>query len=196
MVVATALTAAVAHSWRANWPDSASAPSPAVRTAATAAAADAREAPRNRRPTPRTPASSDRSRAPSADEASGHDRWSGVLRRLDDRRARAWRTGRPGLLRLVYVAGSSSLRRDAAMLRAYAERGLRVRGVRMHYLAVTAADRRGAEIRLTTVDRLGPAVVRIPGGTARSLPRDRPTRHEVALRRVPDGWRIAWIRAA
>lgn len=131
-----------------------------------------------------------------ADPTAEAPRWQGVLRQLDDRRARAWRTGRPQLLRRVYTHGSPSLRRDVAMLTSYLERGLRVPGVHVRYLAVSATGQRGEAVRLTTVDRLAPLSARTAVDARMRLPRDRPSRHVIALRRVEGCWRIAWIRVA
>ena len=121
-------------------------------------------------------------------------RWIGVLRHLDVRRERAWRSGRPGLLLGVFAPGSRPLAADARALHAYRERGLAVDGARMRFwdprVVAVAAD----SVRLRVSDRLGPARV-LRSGRATPLPRDRPSRHEVTLVDTSAGWRIAAVRA-
>ncbi|MGH3494094.1 MAG: hypothetical protein ACRDQ1_12810, partial [Sciscionella sp.] len=121
-------------------------------------------------------------------------RWVRVLRDLDERRALAWRQGRPELLRDVYPAGSAVLRRDRRMLAAYVARGLRVWGVRLTFLAVTEMARRRRSVDLLVVDVLGPAEA-VGGGHRFALPHDNPTRQLVTLVHAPRGWRIATVRA-
>ena len=114
---------------------------------------------------------------------------------LDRARARAWRRGRPALLRQVYLPSTAALRRDRSRLHAYAARGVRVRGVHLRFGSVAVVARAGRMVRLHVVDQLGAATALDQHGHRRELPRDRPTRHIIELRRSADGWRIATVQA-
>lgn len=74
------------------------------------------------RPVPRPAAA-----VPARPEVAALD----VLRAWDVRRARAWARGSPAALAELYTADSRTGLRDRRMLRAYADRGLRVTGLRM-----------------------------------------------------------------
>lgn len=115
-----------------------------------------------------------------------------VLHAWDDRRAAAWARGDVDLLRRLYVAGSRTGRADVAMLRAYADRGLRVTGLRTQVLAVAVRSRAPARMVLRVTDRLAGGVVR-GGGRPLALPADRPTARVVALRRVDGRWRVVEV---
>jgi hypothetical protein len=141
---------------------------------------------------------------PTADAGSPRQRhWRRVLARLDRARERAWREGRPELLRSVWSSTSTGLTADRAMLRAWTRRDLAVAGVSLVFERVTAVDRTRRRVVLHTVDHLGPlAAVRRTGPSdsagavateraSRELPQDRPTRHRLTLVRTPDGWRIS-----
>ncbi len=122
-------------------------------------------------------------------------RWERVLIRLDRRRERAFEVGRAGLLSRVYEAGSAALRRDRAVLRAYARRELTVTRARTEWLDVDLRRRAGRLTVLRVVDRLGAAGARTRSGRLVPLPRDRPTTHRIVLRRGADGWLLADVRA-
>lgn len=115
-----------------------------------------------------------------------------VLHAWDDRRAAAWARGDVDLLRRLYVSGSRTGRADVAMLRAYADRGLRVTGLRTQVLAVAVRALAPARLVLRVTDRLAGGVVR---GAARplALPVDRPTSQVVVLRRVGGRWLVASV---
>ena len=121
--------------------------------------------------------------------------WRGVLQLLDHARATAWRRSRPALLRQVYLPSAAVLRRDRSRLHAYAARGLRVRGVHLTFGSITVVARAPRVVRLRVVDQLGAATALDQHGHRRGLPRDRPTRHTIELRRYADGWRIAGVQA-
>lgn len=107
-----------------------------------------------------------------------------VLRAWDEHRSEAWASGDVAGLRSLYTAGAAAGRADAAMLRAWEERGLRVTGMEMQLLSV--------QVRRRTADRLVLDVVdRLVGGA--HLPADRPTRHVVTLRVVAGEWRVAGV---
>lgn len=122
-------------------------------------------------------------------------RWFSVLRRLVSRRSAAWRLGRPRLLQRVFVAGSTVLRRDRAMLRAYQARGLTVRAVRSHLLGILEIRSAPAYAVLSVTDQLGPATAVDRRGSSQLLPADRPTRHLVVLSRKAGRWLIARVAA-
>jgi len=140
---------------------------------------------------PSMPDWSNASPPPSSDSRA---RWIGVLRRLDVRRERAWRSRRPALLLSVFAPASQPLTADLRALRAYRERGLAVDGARMRFwdprVVAVAAD----SVRLQVSDRFGPARV-LGGASTTPLPRDRPSRHLITLVDTAAGWRIGDVRA-
>jgi hypothetical protein len=121
--------------------------------------------------------------------------WSAILDRLDRRRETAYASEDPSLLGVVYVSGSPVLRHDLAMLRAYAERGVRLTGVRLRALDVRLLGRAGPYVRLRVVDRLERPTAHAADGAVR-LPRDQATSRVIVLRDVAGGWRIAAVRRA
>lgn len=118
-----------------------------------------------------------------------------VLRRWDLRRSRAWADGDASALRRLYAPGSRTGRRDAAVLTAYADRGLRVTGVRMQLLTVELRSSREDAMVLMVTDRMTRAVARGGGGPV-VLPRDQPSTWRVSLRRLAGEWRVAEVRRA
>jgi hypothetical protein len=125
--------------------------------------------------------------------AAPDERWSGVLARLDDRRALAFSRADAHLLAKVYVPGSALRARDARVIEAYARRDLRVVGLRMTILALRVEDQTASTADLSVVDRIMQARAVDSSGRSRPLPHDRPTAHRLLLRRLPTGWRIAAI---
>jgi hypothetical protein len=118
-----------------------------------------------------------------------------VLRDWDVRRADAWSRGDEVALRALYVDRSTAGRRDVAMLRAWARRGLRVGVMRMQLLAAHVRVQTGDRIVLVVTDRLVGAVavgrgVRVP----LPLPRDAASTRTVTLRRVVGEWRVSAVR--
>jgi hypothetical protein len=93
----------------------------------------------------------------------------------------------------VYLAGSQPLHQDRQMLTSYTGRGLRVRGVRLTIDRLRVEDTVVGLVRLILVDQLGAATAVTRSGRERRLPRDRPSRHAIVLRRTGHGWRIASI---
>lgn len=107
-----------------------------------------------------------------------------VLHAWDERRAEAWAAGDVARLRSLYAVGSPTGRADAAMLRAWEDRGLRVEGMEMQLLSVQVRRRTPDVLVLDVVDRLvGPAL----------LPSDLPTRHVVTMRVVAGEWRVVAV---
>lgn len=139
---------------------------------------------------PRETAPVDRVRPASATVAA-----IDVLRAWDARRAEAWAVGDPQALRRLYTPGSRTGRQDRAALAAYADRGLRVTGVRMQLLDVDVLRASGHRMTLRVTDRLSRAVARGPRGAV-VLPRDRPSTWRVRLCRRAGEWRVAEVRPA
>lgn len=126
-------------------------------------------------------------------EAVGSDRGAAaLLRAWDVRRARAWAHGDRAALARLYVPGSSAGRHDLAMLRAWSERGLRVRGMQMQLLAVRVRARTADRLVLDVTDRLARAVAVGPQGRA-DLPGDSASTRTVVLRRLAGEWRVARV---
>lgn len=118
-----------------------------------------------------------------------------VLHAWDVRRARAWARGDRGALRDLYVPGSVAGRRDVAMLAAWEERGMRVRGMRMQVLAAEVREATADRVRLVVTDRLASAVA-VGRGTRVVLPRDAASTRTVLLRRWAGEWRVAEVRGS
>ncbi|MBA2455699.1 MAG: hypothetical protein H0V48_04050 [Nocardioidaceae bacterium] len=134
------------------------------------------------------------SSARSAPTARPTSHWADVLQRLDRRRAIAYASAAPRSLSGVYAPGSTALRRDRCMLRAYQERGIALSRVRLDLRAVHLRARHGREVRLRVVDQLRRPIAHIPGGAAMLLPQDQPTQRVIVLRRHADTWRIASVQ--
>jgi hypothetical protein len=117
---------------------------------------------------------------------------SDVLHEWDGRRAAAFARGDEVALRRLYVPGSTAGTSDVALLRAYDERGLRVRGMRMQLLAVRVLARGPRTWRLEVTDRLVGAVA-VTHGRRYPLPRDRASTRVVELRLLGDRWRVASV---
>jgi hypothetical protein len=117
-----------------------------------------------------------------------------VLRAWDERRSRAWARGDPAALRGLYTPGSRSGRADRAMLAAYAERGMRVTGLRTQVLAADVRRRSARAVSLVVTDRLVGGVA-VGGGVREPLPVDRPSTWLVSLVRVAGEWRVAEVQA-
>lgn len=118
----------------------------------------------------------------------------GILHAWDASRARAYATGRAQRLRELYVPGSSAGRADVALLRGYHRRGLRVTGMRTQVLSLAVLEHRADLWRLRVTERLVGAVA-VGRGDRTTLPRDRPSAHEITLMRAERGrWRVAGVR--
>ncbi len=120
-----------------------------------------------------------------------------ILHGWDVRRSRAWAAGDGPALRRLYTPTSSAGRRDVAMLRAWNDRGVRVDGWAVQLISV--------QVRTSTPDRLVLRVIdRMVGGRVTAgrasvqLPRDRPSRRTVELRRGSprSSWRVHSVRSA
>lgn len=114
-----------------------------------------------------------------------------VLSDWDRLRAQAYSSGDVAALRALYAPGSATGRRDVALLRAYADRGLVVRGMRMQVLACEVRFAGQRRIRVVVTDRLQGA--RVAGIR---LPVDRASRRVVTLVRRAGRWVVAEVSAA
>jgi hypothetical protein len=115
-----------------------------------------------------------------------------VLAAWDRSRAAAYSAGDVAALHALYVPGAPAGRRDVAVLRRYAARGLEVRGLGLQRSAaevVVATDRR---LAVEVVERLAAGRV-VSGGAEVALPADRPERRVVRLVRGARGWQVAAV---
>jgi hypothetical protein len=115
-----------------------------------------------------------------------------LLREWDRARAIAWREGDPHALAQLYVAGSTAGRADRRLLAAYADRGLRVTGVRMQVATVDVLRATDDRISLLVTDRLAGVTAR-GGPHPVELPRDRWSRRRVVMVRVGEQWRVSEV---
>lgn len=116
-----------------------------------------------------------------------------VLGAWDRRRAAAWAAGDPALLRRLYTPGASAGASDVAMLEAWREQGLAVRGLRTQLLGVRVLARDRGRWRLLVRDRVVAGAAVGTGGTT-ALPRGAVGTHVVVLRRTDGRWRMASVR--
>ena len=115
-----------------------------------------------------------------------------VLHEWDAARAAAWREGDLRQLRDLYVGGSRVGRADVALLAAYVDRGMTVRGMRMQVAAVEVVSAADDRVELRVTDRMVGATATGHGRTF-PLPQDRWSRRRVVLVRVADDWRVAAV---
>jgi hypothetical protein len=116
-----------------------------------------------------------------------------VLRRWDEKRARAYADGSVDALRELYRPGSDAGRDDVRLLRDYRDRGYRVVGMRMQLLAVDVLEHRAGLWRLRVTDRLVDAVA--VGHEQRiRLPHDRASTRVLTLVRYRGDWRVGAVR--
>lgn len=135
------------------------------------------------------------SSAPSSPSSSASTLPREVLLSWDVRRAAAWAEGDVEALRELYVDGSASGRRDAAMLGEYAARGLVVEGMRTQLLALAVVDRTPGRLRLRVTDRVVGGVVREASRPeVATLPVDQASTRVVVLRRVRADWLVVEVR--
>ncbi|WP_158648008.1 hypothetical protein [Nocardioides houyundeii] len=116
-----------------------------------------------------------------------------VLAAWDAQRARAWAHGDVPGLRKLYVPGSRTGRRDARMLERYVDRGLVVTGLTTQVLELGPVRQGTDRLVLDVVDRV--AAAQAVGEEIRTdLPRDRPSRRRVELRRLGERWLVVEVR--
>jgi hypothetical protein len=114
-----------------------------------------------------------------------------VLSEWDRLRSEAYASGDVAALRALYASGSATGRRDVELLRAYADRGLSVREMRMQVLACEVRFASAQRLRLVVTDRLQEAVV-----AGVRLPVDRASRRVVTFVRPGGRWVVAEVSAA
>lgn len=129
--------------------------------------------------------------APAAEPAGTTAR--SVLAGWDERRSRAWAAGDAAALRRLYVPGSRAGLGDVRMLRAYAARGLRVRGLGTQVLALRLVRETPRLLDLVVTDRVVGGVA-VGGGRRVALPADRPSTRRLLLRRVGGRWLLDRVR--
>lgn len=110
-----------------------------------------------------------------------------ILRDWDRARAEAWAAGDVRALRRLYTPDSTAGQRDAAMLRRWTARGLRVRGMSMQVLAVELRRRTDRTLVLVVTDRLSGAQAVGPSGSV-ELPRDGASTRRLSFREVAGRW--------
>lgn len=115
-----------------------------------------------------------------------------LLRAWDEARSRAWREGDVAALRSLYVESARVGRTDAAMLRAYVERGLVVEAMTTQLLEVDEVRVEPDRVVLDVTDRLYAGTV-VGADVRRALPRDAPSRRRVTLRKSDGVWRVAKV---
>lgn len=126
--------------------------------------------------------------------AAGRADERSVLERWDRARSAAWERGSLPALRRLYLPGSEAGRRDARLLRRYADRGLRVDGLRTQVLAWSVVSSGPDRLVLRVTDRVVGGVAVRPGvGTRARLPADRPTERRLTLVLREGRWLMARV---
>jgi hypothetical protein len=115
-----------------------------------------------------------------------------VLHAWDERRAAAWAAGDVAGLRSLYTSGSAAGRADAAMLRAWRARDLRVEGLVVQLLSVRVLASADGRLRLLVTDRVADGTA-VGAGVREELPNDRATTRVVVFRVVAGEWRVASV---
>lgn len=115
-----------------------------------------------------------------------------VLHEWDGRREAAWAAGSPAAVRELYVPGSSAGEYDAALVRRYRDRGLRVQRLRTQVLRAAVLEQRPGRLVLRVTDRVAVLEVTRAGEPVR-LPRDGARTRTVELRLVEDRWLVAGV---
>ncbi|MDO9454486.1 hypothetical protein [Nocardioides sp.] len=115
-----------------------------------------------------------------------------ALRAWDAARARAWTSGDPEALARLYTPGSVAGERDAAMLRAWTDRGARVTGLTTQVLRLRVELERDRRLVLVVTDRVAQV-----SAAGLDLPRDRPSTRRIVLVRAGRGtdWQVASVSA-
>ena len=165
---------------------------PAATTASVTAAAPARVAAVRTR-TSRPAGDVEARGSPVQPDGAGVGHWERALDQLARIRSRAFEQSRPALLRRVYVSPSALLRRERNLLMDYAERGVQLRGARLHTSAVQMLVRSRSTVTLEVVERLGPTTALV-GHRRVPLPADAPTQRVLRLVRSEVGWQLASAR--
>ena len=125
-------------------------------------------------------------------------KWLRTLEALDVRRAQAFWALDAGILDEIYVPGSGPWSADRAMLMAYREQQVRVRGLRIQIDTTTVERRTASSVTLRTVDHLVGGELVDRNGTKTPLPPGTPTTRLITLTTTPANptWRITTITSA
>ena len=137
--------------------------------------------------------------APDAPGATGEARGRtarvvAALRGWDQRRSEAWAAGDEAALRALYRPGSAAAGADVRLLRAYAARGWRVRGLTTQVFGVRLLERRGDTWVVRVVDRVAGGQL-VCDGRTRPLPTTAAAVRRVELVRRGDDWRVGRVTA-
>ena len=116
-----------------------------------------------------------------------------MLRCLDATRSVALEEGWPDLLDAVYAPGSPLLKRDRELLESYERRDVDIERLHLNILEAKVVKAEPKRVRLDVTDQLSETRIRLRDGTARQLPRDRPTRRVIELVLTEEGWRIGSV---
>jgi hypothetical protein len=126
--------------------------------------------------------------------AGGAPRAAAILRAWDHRRAVAWSHGDVNALSGLYTRRSRSGAQDAADLRRWHHRGLRVLGLRQQVAALRVRVDTSRRLLLTVTDRTVDAVA--AGRDRRTaLPRSMWTTQRIRLLRVHGRWLVDEVAA-
>lgn len=117
-----------------------------------------------------------------------------VLHEWDAARSLAWEHADPVALEGLYLPRSTAGVEDVALLKRYAARGVRLRGIRMQVLSARIVVKRETRMQLVVVERFAGAHAETASG-ARSLPAGRPVRRIIDLRRYSGRWLVAAVRS-
>lgn len=121
--------------------------------------------------------------------ADGALRAAAILRAWDHRRAAAWSDGDVAALSGLYTRRSRSGAQDAADLRRWRHRGLRVVGLREQVAALRVRVDTSHRLLLVVTDRTVDAVAVGPDRRT-ALPRSVWTTHRIRLLRVQGRWLV------
>ena len=116
-----------------------------------------------------------------------------ILADWDERRATAWADGDPAALRALYAKGSRAGAADVRLLRRYADRGLRVTGLRTQVLSLAVLEREDDLLSLMVTDRIVGGRASGGGETVR-LPADRASTRRIDLVKVGEEWLVDEVR--
>lgn len=116
-----------------------------------------------------------------------------VLRHWDRRRAAAWASADPSAVTRLYLPGSQTEVRDRLDLGRWADRGLRVIGLRQQIRSLHVVARTLDLLVVVVTDR---TVGGVATGASRrtAVPASGWARHRITLRRSDDGWRVGEVR--
>ena len=115
-----------------------------------------------------------------------------VVNDWDAQRSAAWSNADVEALDHLYAPGAAVGRKDAGMLDAYVERGLRVQGLKTQLLAVEQIRVDEEMMVLRVTDRLHAGTVVGPG-VEQALPGDGVSTRRVTFRRFDGAWRVARV---